>query len=233
MSQVYQLSRLEFVRIPLSKRKLTKMIDTGKSNGCDDPRSPTVQGICILRDGLQVQALKEFVYERAVRKGNHEQEWIKLCTFNRHILDRIAHKYCAVECAKDVKSQFQLEWYDLQLTNVDKNSCFIPLLQKPAHISDSVSLEQFDGEKIESYKPNKIVLMNLRINKSSRRTVSNSNTKYLLVIICVSFYSNFNFCYCTCIALFCHNIKSMIEGMRFGFSLIGVIVVFVIVVFCF
>ena len=31
------------------------------------------------------------------------------------------------------------------------------------YVSDSVSLEQFDDEQIEPHKPNKIVLMNLRM----------------------------------------------------------------------
>jgi glutamyl/glutaminyl-tRNA synthetase len=51
--------RLNFVSTVLSKRKLTKFVETGRVQGWNDPRMPTVQGI--MRRGLLVESLKEFI----------------------------------------------------------------------------------------------------------------------------------------------------------------------------
>ena len=51
--------RLSFVYTVLSKRKLTWFVQQGVVEGWTDPRMPTVQGM--LRRGLQLEALKEFI----------------------------------------------------------------------------------------------------------------------------------------------------------------------------
>ena len=53
------LFRLNFVSTVLSKRKLTKFVETGRVQGWNDPRMPTVQGI--MRRGLLIESLKEFI----------------------------------------------------------------------------------------------------------------------------------------------------------------------------
>ena len=39
------MSRLNVSHVVLSKRKLTKLVDTGKVSGWDDPRMPAISGL--------------------------------------------------------------------------------------------------------------------------------------------------------------------------------------------
>lgn len=56
---IYDYSRLNLQYTLLSKRKLTWFVQQGLVSGWDDPRFPTVRGI--LRRGLKVESLKEFI----------------------------------------------------------------------------------------------------------------------------------------------------------------------------
>lgn len=59
--------RLNFVNTLLSKRKLTYFVESGIVEGWNDPRMPTVQGM--LRRGLKVEALKEFIIGQGASKN--------------------------------------------------------------------------------------------------------------------------------------------------------------------
>jgi glutamyl-tRNA synthetase len=59
--------RLNFVNTVLSKRKLTWFVETGRVEGWNDPRMPTVQGI--LRRGMRIEALKEFIISQVCAGG--------------------------------------------------------------------------------------------------------------------------------------------------------------------
>ena len=95
---IYEFSRLNFVNTVLSKRKLQWFVDNGYVASWEDPRFPTVRGI--LRRGLTVDALQEFVLEQGPSKNCNLMEWDKLWTKNKQKLDPVAPRYRAVasEC---------------------------------------------------------------------------------------------------------------------------------------
>ena len=91
---LWGFSRINFVRTLLSKRKLQWIIDQGKADGWDDPRFPTVGGI--LRRGMTVAGLKNFILSMGASKNSNLMEWDKLWNFNKNVVDPKAHRYTAL-----------------------------------------------------------------------------------------------------------------------------------------
>ncbi|XP_008237432.1 PREDICTED: glutamate--tRNA ligase, cytoplasmic-like [Prunus mume] len=91
---IYEFSRLNMVYTVLSKRKLLWFVQNKKVNGWDDPRFPTVQGI--VRRGLKVEALIQFILEQGASKNLNLMEWDKLWTINKKIIDPVCPRHTAV-----------------------------------------------------------------------------------------------------------------------------------------
>ncbi|KAH9684840.1 glutamate--tRNA ligase cytoplasmic [Citrus sinensis] len=91
---IYEFSRLNMVYTLLSKRKLLWFVQNGKVDGWDDPRFPTVQGI--VRRGLLVEALIQFILEQGASKNLNLMEWDKLWTINKKIIDPVCPRHTAV-----------------------------------------------------------------------------------------------------------------------------------------
>jgi glutamyl-tRNA synthetase len=87
-------SRLNMEYTVMSKRKLTQLVDTKVVDGWDDPRFPTVRGL--VRRGLTVDALREFVKVQGMSKAVNFMEWSKLWNFNVQVLDPTVPRYTAV-----------------------------------------------------------------------------------------------------------------------------------------
>ncbi|KAG2694083.1 hypothetical protein I3760_08G124700 [Carya illinoinensis] len=91
---IYEFSRLNMVYTLLSKRKLLWFVENGKVDGWDDARFPTVQGI--VRRGLKVEALVQFILEQGASKNLNLMEWDKLWTINKKIIDPVCPRHTAV-----------------------------------------------------------------------------------------------------------------------------------------
>ena len=91
---IYEFSRLNLIQTVLSKRYLKWFVETGRVDGWNDPRFPTVQGI--IRRGLLPQALKDFCLEQGASKKTNLMEWDKIYAINRNYIDPIAKRYFAV-----------------------------------------------------------------------------------------------------------------------------------------
>lgn len=96
---LWDFARINFIRTFLSKRKLTRVVDTGRVSGWDDPRLPTVRGI--LRRGLTVPALREFMLKQGPSRNVVTMDWTTIWAINKRMLDPIVPRHVAVE-KKDV-----------------------------------------------------------------------------------------------------------------------------------
>ena len=92
---IYEYSRLNMNNTVLSKRKLTWFVDQGHVDGWDDPRFPTVRGI--LRRGMTVQGLKDFIIAQGSSRSVVNMEWDKIWSFNKKVIDATAPRYTALD----------------------------------------------------------------------------------------------------------------------------------------
>ncbi|XP_022711393.1 bifunctional glutamate/proline--tRNA ligase-like [Varroa jacobsoni] len=114
---IYEYARLNLMNTVLSKRKLTFFVDQGVVTGWDDPRMPTVRGI--LRRGLTVEGLKEFILAQGSSKSVVIMEWDKLWAFNKKRIEASSKRFYAVEADGMVevhidgldKSDIEIAWH--------------------------------------------------------------------------------------------------------------------------
>jgi len=92
--EVHEFSTLNFVNTCLSTRQLQWFVDNKLVDGWDDPRFPTVQGV--MRRGMTVKALHEFMLDQGPSKNTNLMEWDKIWAINRNIIDPIAPRYNAI-----------------------------------------------------------------------------------------------------------------------------------------
>lgn len=70
---IYEYSRLNLEYTVLSKRKLNWFVSNGMVEGWNDPRFPTLRGV--LRKGIRVETLIEFMLEQGPSKRSNLMEW--------------------------------------------------------------------------------------------------------------------------------------------------------------
>lgn len=92
--RIHAFSRLNFINTELSKRKLTWFVENGIVSGWDDARFPTVRGVT--RRGLNVQALRKFMYSQGASRRVVLMEWNKFWAENKKEIDVSAKRFMAI-----------------------------------------------------------------------------------------------------------------------------------------
>jgi len=108
---IWAYARLNLTNTVMSKRKLTWLVDTGAVDGWDDPRLPTVRGV--MRRGLTVEALKQFIIGQGSSRSVVFMEWDKIWAFNKKVLDPVVPRHTTVE---------KIYHVPVQITGVSVNS---------------------------------------------------------------------------------------------------------------
>ena len=92
---IWAYARLNLTNTVMSKRKLTWLVDTGVVDGWNDPRLPTVRGV--LRRGLTVEALKQFIIAQGSSRSVVFMEWDKIWALNKKVLDPVVPRHTTVD----------------------------------------------------------------------------------------------------------------------------------------
>eukprot|EP00177_Eucheuma_denticulatum_P002124 GFKZ01003790.1.p1 GENE.GFKZ01003790.1~~GFKZ01003790.1.p1 ORF type:complete len:529 (+),score=92.86 GFKZ01003790.1:191-1777(+) len=142
--QIWEFSRLDFVRTVLSKRKLQRLVDLGAAKSWDDPRFPTIQGV--RRRGMTIQGLRAFILSQGASRNNTTQEWDKIWTVNKRVIDPIAPRHVALKMDK-AKT--------VVISNVDEDVKAMPKHKKNAELGTKSVIYQsrilVEGEDADSF----------------------------------------------------------------------------------
>ncbi|KAG2484195.1 hypothetical protein HYH03_017007 [Edaphochlamys debaryana] len=143
---IWDYSRLNFVNTVLSKRKLTWFVDTGRVESWNDPRMPTVQGI--LRRGMQIEALKEFILSQGASKNVTYQEWDKIWTINKKLIDPVCPRHTAVEEAGKVLLTLEDGPAEPEVVTMPRHKKHAPAGLKAVTRSRQLWLDQADAASL-------------------------------------------------------------------------------------
>jgi glutamyl-tRNA synthetase len=100
---MWDFARMNFQKTFLSKRKLAKLVDTGKVWGWDDPRMPTVRGV--RRRGMTVPALREFIIKQGPSRNVVVMDWGSFWNTNMKEIDPVSPRHTALIQKDMVKVQ--------------------------------------------------------------------------------------------------------------------------------
>jgi glutaminyl-tRNA synthetase len=91
--KVYEMSRLNLQYTLLSKRRLIKLVETGKVHGWDDPRMPTVSGL--RRRGYTAAIINQFCTDIGATRAANVVEMDKLSSTARLLLSATSRRAMA------------------------------------------------------------------------------------------------------------------------------------------
>ena len=155
--EIYEYSRLNLEYTCLSKRKLQWFVETKRVDGWDDPRFPTVRGV--LRKGIRVETLTEFMLEQGPSKRSNLMEWEKLWAINKRIIDPICPRYSAVKVEKASRIIIENVSKEPEVVTVAMSKLNLALGDRPLWKSNNVLVDFVDADTLLK-QGEKVTLMN-------------------------------------------------------------------------
>ncbi|KRH94652.1 Glutamyl-tRNA synthetase [Pseudoloma neurophilia] len=149
--KIQDFSRLNFENTCLSKRKLRTLIEENNLTW-DDPRIPTVKGI--LRLGLHITVLKEYIIMQGMKQSSHVTSWDKIWAMNKKYLDKVCNRYFAIK--EDGK--YHIKFVDESNNEIEpfEEKVSWPLNKKDLQagqkevLTRNIAISQEDGDLLET-----------------------------------------------------------------------------------
>ncbi|XP_077280024.1 glutamyl-prolyl-tRNA synthetase [Temnothorax americanus] len=168
---IWEYSRLNMTHTVLSKRKLTWFVNEGLVDGWDDPRFPTVRGI--LRRGMTVEGLKQFIIAQGSSRSVVFMEWDKIWAFNKKVIDPVAVRYTSLDYNEMIPVNVvdaKEEWLSVQNHPKDSSKG-----TKRVRVGPKILIEKEDAERLIEGQNATFInwgnLMILKINKEAGNIV--------------------------------------------------------------
>ena len=168
---MWDFARMNFIRTFLSKRKLTKLVDSGKVWGWDDPRMPTIRGV--RRRGMTIPALRDFILKQGPSRNIVVMDWTNFWAANKKVIDPIAPRHTAVEGTDIVKATVLNGPAEPKAEEKPKHGKNAAIGMKKVVYSKSLIFDQADAKSFKEGE--EITLMNWG-NAFVRRIDSESTT---------------------------------------------------------
>ncbi|CDW60255.1 tRNA-synt 1c and tRNA-synt 1c C domain containing protein [Trichuris trichiura] len=149
---IYEYSRLNLMNTVMSKRKLTWLVTEGVVEDWSDPRLPTVRGV--LRRGMTVEGLKQFIVAQGSSKAVVMMDWNKLWAFNRKarkasaVIDPVAPRFIAL-CKENLVPLF-INDDQHERKQVAKHPKNPEVGERPMLYGPKVLIEQVDANLLEN-----------------------------------------------------------------------------------
>ncbi|MCJ1313174.1 hypothetical protein MMC25_006851 [Agyrium rufum] len=153
---IWDFARMNFIRTLLSKRKLTKFVDSGHVYGWDDPRFPTIRGI--RRRGMTVEALREYILKQGPSRNIVNLDWTLFWATNKKYIDPIAPRHTAILKSHAVKATVNGARVAAFTEDKPKHGKNPSLGTKKVAYSHTILLEQVDAQSFA--QDEEITLMN-------------------------------------------------------------------------
>jgi len=141
----------------LSKRKLQWFVESKRVEGWNDPRFPTVRGV--IRKGIRVETLTEFMLEQGPSKRSNLMEWEKLWAINKRIIDPICPRYSAVRVEKASRINIENIPAEPEAVSVPMSKLNLALGERPLWKSNVALIDFIDADTLVKVGE-KVTLMN-------------------------------------------------------------------------
>ena len=140
--RLIEFSRLEFEGIPVSKRKITPLIEQGIIKNWDDPRLPTLMGL--RRRGILPEAIRKFVLSLSITLSETKPSMEILESFNRKMLDSKAQRLFFV------KSPVRLNIDGLNIDTVEiRNHPTLDMGKRKVRVGNIIYISNDDAIKLK------------------------------------------------------------------------------------